>query len=62
MSHLTSEGQLTRAGHIDHSGDDSDVVALPGRAEVVHDRPHRKVVGEHPSGKLLDAIQPSGNG
>ena len=33
-------------GHVDLGGDDAEIVAVPGRAEVVEDAAHRVVVGE----------------
>src|SRR6202012_5151737 len=60
--HLAAQREIVQIGHVDNRGDHSDIVALPERAVVVHDRAHRHVVGEHAAGELLDAGDPCRNG
>src|ERR1700744_155967 len=60
--HVAAHREIVKIGHIDDRGDHSDVVALPERAVVVHDRAHRHVVGEHAAGELLDSGDAGRNG
>src|ERR1700730_14433551 len=60
--HVAAQREIVQIGHVDDRGDHSDVVALPERAVVVHERAHCHVVGEHATGELLDSGDPCGNG
>src|SRR5271154_2693274 len=60
--HVAAQREIVQIGNVDDRGDHSDVVALPERAVVVHDRAHRHVVGEHAAGELVDSGDPRGNG
>src|ERR1700751_78238 len=62
VRHVAAYRKLAEIWHVDHGGDHADVVALPESAVVVHDGPHRHVVGEHPTGESFDAVDPGGHG
>src|ERR1700733_12934084 len=60
--HLATQREIVQIGHVDDRRDHSDVIALPERAVMVHDRAHRQVVGEHAAGELGDSGDACGNG
>src|SRR6202035_3151330 len=59
--HVAAQREIVQIGHVDDRSDHSDVVALPERAVVIHERAHRHVVGEHAAGELVDSGDPCGN-
>src|ERR1700722_14252157 len=56
--HVAAQREIIHIGHVDDRGDHADVVALPERAVVVHDRAHRQIVGEHAAGEFFDSGDP----
>src|SRR3984957_16759388 len=51
--HVAAQREIVQIGHVDDRGDHSDIVALPERAVVGHERAHRHVVGEHAARELF---------